>query len=72
MFLAAVGAATSALMTFRALGATLGIAGVGSILLSQLWSGVAALPRSDGLDIGALASGPETIAALDEPLSVRA
>lgn len=68
MPVADLGAASSALMTFRSLGATLGIAGVGSILLTRLRSGVAALPGSDGLDIGALASGPDTIAALDEPL----
>ena len=68
MPVADLGAASSALMTFRALGATLGIAGVGSILLSRLRSGVAELPGSAGLDIGALASGPETIRGLDEPL----
>lgn len=68
MPVADLGAASSALMTFRALGATLGIAGVGSILLTRLRSGVAELPGSEGLDIGALASGPDTIAQLDEPL----
>jgi EmrB/QacA subfamily drug resistance transporter len=68
MPVADLGAASSALMTFRSLGATLGIAGVGSILLSQLRQGVAALPHGAGLDVGSLASGPDTIARLQEPL----
>ncbi len=63
-----LGAASSALMTFRSLGATLGIAIVGSILSAQLRSGLAALPGTEGLDAGSLAAGPDTIRGLAEPL----
>jgi EmrB/QacA subfamily drug resistance transporter len=68
MPVADLGAASSALITFRSLGATLGIAGVGSVLLAHLRSGVAALPGGRGLDIGRIASGPDTIFDLSEPL----
>jgi EmrB/QacA subfamily drug resistance transporter len=68
MPIADLGAASSALITFRSLGATIGIAGVGSVLLAKLRSGVAKLPGGADLDPDAIASGPETIAALDEPL----
>lgn len=63
-----LGAASSAMITFRSLGATVGIAGVGSVLLSQLRSRVAELPGGAGLDVGAIASGPDQIRALSEPL----
>ncbi|MGD9701280.1 MAG: MDR family MFS transporter [Acidimicrobiia bacterium] len=68
MPVADLGAASSALVTFRSLGATIGIAGVGSVLLSRLRSGVANLPGGDALDVEAIASGPDTIARLTEPL----
>ena len=63
-----LGAASSALMTFRSLGATLGIAIVGSIMSAQLRSGLAGLPGTEGLDAEALAAGPATIQGLAEPL----
>jgi EmrB/QacA subfamily drug resistance transporter len=68
MPVADLGAASSALITFRSLGATLGIGAVGSVLLSQLRSRIAALPGGSDLDPGTIASGPDTIAALDQPL----
>lgn len=68
MPIADLGSASSAVITFRQLGATLGVASVGSVLLTQLRSGVVGLPGADGLDVEKIASGPDTIAALDEPL----
>jgi EmrB/QacA subfamily drug resistance transporter len=68
MPVADLGAASSALITFRSLGATLGIGAVGSVLLSRLRSGIADLPGGAALDASTIASGPETIAALEEPL----
>lgn len=68
MPLADLGAASSALITFRSLGATVGIAGVGTVLLSRLRSGIGALPGGSTLDVDAIASGPDTITRLAEPL----
>lgn len=63
-----LGAASSALMTFRSLGATLGIAAVGSILSAQLRSGLADLPGAGDLDAGTLAAGPEAVRRLPDAL----
>ncbi|MFM2073030.1 MAG: hypothetical protein RLZZ623_3294 [Actinomycetota bacterium] len=68
MPVADLGAASSALITFRSLGATLGVAGVGSVLLSNLRSGIAALPNAAGLDATTIASGPDAIHRLPQPL----
>jgi EmrB/QacA subfamily drug resistance transporter len=63
-----LGAASSALVTLRALGATLGIAAVGAVVLSRLSSGLANLQGLNGLDGEHLVTGPKAIAALAEPL----
>jgi len=68
MPLADLGAASSALMTLRTLGGTLGIAGVGAVVLSRISSGLAALPGGRGLDGEQLSTGPKAIAALAQPL----
>jgi EmrB/QacA subfamily drug resistance transporter len=68
MPVAELGAASSALITFRSLGATLGVAGVGSVLLDRLRTGIAKLPDAQGLDVKTIASGPDTINRLSEPL----
>jgi EmrB/QacA subfamily drug resistance transporter len=68
MPVADLGAASSALMTVRSLGSTLGIAGVGTVVIANLRSGIAALPSANGLDADQLAAGPGAIAALAEPL----
>ncbi len=63
-----LGAASSALMTLRSLGGTIGIAGIGALILSRLGPGLAALGDIDGLDPQRLVTGPRAIAALPEPL----
>jgi len=63
-----LGAASSAMLTLRSLGGTLGIGVVGTILLTRLRSNIASIPAANDLDASSIASGPETIRALDEPL----
>jgi EmrB/QacA subfamily drug resistance transporter len=62
-----LGAASSALMTLRTLGGTLGIAAVGTVVLSRLTSELVAI-GAVGVDGDQLATGPKAIAALAEPL----
>jgi EmrB/QacA subfamily drug resistance transporter len=66
--LADLGAASSAMVTLRSLGSTLGIGAVGSILFARLRTGVAALPGGAGLDSSKITSGPAAIRALPDPL----
>jgi len=68
MPVADLGAASSALITFRSLGATVGVAGVGSVLLSHLRSGIASVAAGAGVDAKAIATGPDAIHRLAEPL----
>ncbi len=63
-----LGAASSALMTLRSLGGTIGIAGIGALILSRLGTGLARLGDIGGLDPQRLVTGPRAIAALPEPL----
>ncbi len=63
-----LGAASSAMMTLRALGATLGIAGIGTVILTRLTSGLSSIAGANGLDANELSAGPASIAALAEPL----
>jgi EmrB/QacA subfamily drug resistance transporter len=63
-----LGAATSAMFTLRALGATLGIAGVGAVVLSRVSSGLARTAGANGIDAKRLSAGPQAIAQLDEPV----
>jgi MFS family permease len=68
MPLADLGAASSALMTFRTLGGTLGIAGVGTVVLTRLRHSIAALPNAGGMNAKQLATSPKLVASLTEPL----
>jgi EmrB/QacA subfamily drug resistance transporter len=68
MPLADLGAASSALMTFRTLGGTLGIAGVGTVVLTRLRNGIAAIPGAGPMNAKQLASSPKLVASLSEPL----
>jgi EmrB/QacA subfamily drug resistance transporter len=68
MPLSDLGAASSALMTMRTLSATLGIAGVGAVVLSRIGSGLAGLDGAGGLSGQQLSTGPKAIAALSQPL----
>lgn len=68
MPVADLGAASSALITFRSLGGTLGVGGVGSVILAELRDRVARLEGAASLDASAIVSGPESIEALGEPL----
>ncbi len=63
-----LGAASSAMITLRSIGATLGIGAVGSAILARLRSEVAALSGGAGLDAAQIASGPAAVAKLEEPL----
>jgi predicted MFS family arabinose efflux permease len=68
MPLADLGAASSALMTFRTLGGTLGIAGVGTVVLTRLRNGIGAIPTAGRMNAKQLASSPKLVASLGEPL----
>ena len=63
-----LGVGTSALLTLRTLGGTMGIAGFGAVFLSRLSDGLSKLPAADGLNRRQLTLGPRQIAKLAEPL----